>query len=115
MSGQIVNILQFALDGVAQQQAAIANNLANAQTPGYTDTEVSFQQSLANAMASPGTATATVSQVASPAPPASDGNNVSLTNELVKAQQSTLQYQVLTDAVNAQFRLVQGVTGGSFA
>ncbi|MGH9088185.1 MAG: flagellar basal body rod protein FlgB [Acidimicrobiales bacterium] len=115
MSGQIVDILQFALDGVAQQQAAIANNLANVQTPNYTEHDVSFQQSLAQAIASHGTATASVSDAASTTSPASDGNNVSLTNELVAAQQATLQYQVLTDSVNAQFRLVQGAAGGSFA
>lgn len=115
MSGQIVDILQFALDGVAQQQAAIANNLANVQTPNYTDTEVSFQQSLAQAIAGHGTGTASVSRAPSAAPPATDGNNVSLTNELVEAQQATLQYQVITDSVNAQFRLVRGASGGSFA
>lgn len=115
MTGQIVNILQFALDGVAQQQAAIANNLANAQTPGYTATAVSFQHSLAQALASPGTAAAGVSQAPTPTLPATDGNNVSLTNELVAAQQATLQYQAITDAVNAQLRLVQGSAGGSYA
>ncbi|MGH9082509.1 MAG: flagellar basal body rod protein FlgB [Acidimicrobiales bacterium] len=115
MTGQIVDILQFALDGVAQQQAAVADNLANAQTPGYTDTEVSFQQSLAQAMSGPGAGTATISSAPSPAAPASDGNNVDLTGELVEAEQTTLQYKVLTEAVNAQFRLVQGAAGGSFA
>ena len=115
MAAQIVDILQFALDGVAQQQDAIANNIANDQTPGYTATGVSFQQSLAQALAAPGAATAAVTESPSTAPPATDGNNVSLTDELVAAQQATLQYQVLTESVNAQFRLVQGATGGSFA
>jgi flagellar basal-body rod protein FlgB len=115
VTGQIVDILQFALDGVAQQQAAIANDLANAQTPGYTGTQVSFQQSLAQAMASPGTAVAQVSSSPSPTLPSTNGNNVDLTNELVAAQQATLQYQAITEAVNAQLRLVQGSAGGSFA
>lgn len=115
MTGQIVNILQFALDGVAQQQAAIADNLANAQTPGYTGSQVSFQQSLAHALAAPGTTTADVSTAPTPTLPSTDGNNVSLTNELVAAQQATLQYQAITEAVNAQLRLVQGSAGGSYA
>lgn len=115
MANQIVDILRFALDGVTRQQAAIANNLANAQTPGYTATQVSFKQSLAQALAGHGPATASITEAPSSAPPATDGNNVSMTDELVAAQQATLQYQAITDAVNAQFRLVQGVTGGKFS
>jgi flagellar basal-body rod protein FlgB len=114
VAAPIIDILQFALDGVAQQQHAIADNIANDQTPGYTATEVSFQQSLAQALGGHGAGTAAITEAPSTAPPATDGNNVSLTNELVAAQQATLQYQVITDSVNAQFRLVQGATGGSF-
>ena len=114
MADQIVSVLQFALDGVAQQQQAIANNLANAQTPNFTATDVTFQQSLAQALASHGTAPASITESASAAPPATDGNNVSLTDELVAAQQATLQYQFLTNAFNDQFRLVQGAAGGKF-
>jgi flagellar basal-body rod protein FlgB len=113
LDGQIVGILQFALDGVTEQQSAIANNLANVQTPEYTAENVSFQQSLERALDDGGTASITES--ASNAPPASDGNNVSLTTELVDAQESTLQYQALTESVNAQFRLIQGASGGSFS
>ena len=39
----IVNVLQYAVDGVAQQQQATANNLANADTPGYTAQDVDFE------------------------------------------------------------------------
>lgn len=112
MGGNVVNILQFALDGVSQQQAAIAGNVANAQTPGYTAEDVSFQQSLERALADGGTATITESP--SNAAPATDGNNVDLTTQLVEAQESTLQYQQITDSLNSQFRLVQGAAGGSF-
>lgn len=112
MGGNVINVLQFAIDGVSQQQAAIANNLANAQTPGYTAEDVSFEQSLRQALAGGGTAS--VTQRPSPAAPASNGNNVRLSTELVAAQESTLQYQVLTNSLNAQFRLVQGASGGSF-
>ena len=112
MGGNVVNILQFALDGVTQQQQAIAGNLANAETPGYTAEHVSFRQSLERAIAEGGTAT--ITEQPSKAPPASDGNNVDLTTALVAAQQSTLQYQVITSALNDQFHLVQGAAGGPF-
>lgn len=108
----IAGILQFALDGVTAEQAAISGNLANAQTPGYRAEDVSFQSSLAAAIANGGTAT--VAESPSTAPPATDGNNVSLTTELVTAEAATLQYQTLTESLNAQFRLVQGAAGGRF-
>lgn len=113
MDGQIISILQFALDGVSAQQTATANNIANAQTPNYTAEDVTFEQSLANALKQGGTAS--ITERPSLAAPGTDGNNVSLTTQLIAAEDNTLQYQVLTDAVNAQIRLVQGATGGSFA
>jgi len=112
VSSSPVSVLQFALDGVSQQQQAIAGNLANAQTPGYTAEHVSFEQSLERAISEGGTAS--ITEQPSAAPPATDGNNVDLTTELVAAQQSTLQYQVITNALNDQFHLVQGAAGGPF-
>jgi flagellar basal-body rod protein FlgB len=114
VSGSIVDVLQFAIDGLTQRQDAIANNLANAQTPGFTATEVSFEQSLGQALASTGQGTAQVSASPSTAPAATDGNNVDLSSELVAAEQTTLQYQTMSELLNAQFMLVQGAAGGSF-
>ena len=68
MSG-IVDVLHFAVDGLTQQQQAIANNLANAETPGFTATDVNFQSSLQAAMDSSGGGSATVTVDARPAPP----------------------------------------------
>jgi flagellar basal-body rod protein FlgB len=39
-------ILQKALDGTWQRQRAIANNIANHETPGYKAVKVSFEDSL---------------------------------------------------------------------
>lgn len=115
MSGNVIGILQFAIDGVTAQQNAVANNIANVSTPGYTDTEVSFESSLANALATPGRATAQITSASSLAAPASNGNNVRLSDELTKAQADTLHYQTISDSLNAQFRLIQGASGGSYA
>ena len=59
----IVDVLQYAVDGVAQQQQATANNLANSETPGYTAQDVDFQTSLQQAIDAPtgGTASTVVS------------------------------------------------------
>jgi flagellar basal-body rod protein FlgB len=108
----VIQVLQFALNGSSAEQAAIAGNLANAQTPGYKAEDVTFQSSLAAALQNGGTAT--ISESPSPAPPASDGNNVSLVTELVTAEEATLQYQALSKSLTAQFLLVQGAAGGKF-
>src|SRR5579875_664971 len=113
MSG-IVDVLHFAVDGLGQQQQAIANNLANDETPGFTAQDVNFQSSLAQALQAPGGGTASVSVSADPALPATNGNNVNTGNQLVAAEQNTLQYQSTVELLNAQFRLVQGASGGSF-
>lgn len=114
MSGSIVDVLQFAIDGLTTQQNAVANNLANAQTPGFIATDVSFEQSLGQALASSGQATAQVTVAPSAAPPATDGNNVDMANQLVAAETTSLKYQTMSELLNAQFMLVQGAAGGSF-
>jgi len=113
MSG-IVGVLQFAVDGLAQQQQAIADNLANSQTPGYIGQQVNFESSLQQAMESPAGGTASVSMSSTPGLPATDGNNVDTGQQLVAAEQTTLQYQTMVEMLNAQFMLVQGAAGGSF-
>jgi len=113
MSG-IIGVLQFAVDGLAQQQQAIGNNLANSETPGYSAQQVNFQSSLQQAMDSQTGGTAQVTVTGTGAAPATDGNNVDTGQELVAAEQTTLQYQTMVEMLNAQFQLVQGATGGSF-
>jgi flagellar basal-body rod protein FlgB len=110
----IVDVLQYAVDGVNQQQEATANNLANSETPGYTAQDVDFETSLQQAINSPTGGTAATVVSADPAAPATDGNNVDTGNQLVDAQQETLQYQTTVDMLNAQFRLISGAAGGSF-
>jgi flagellar basal-body rod protein FlgB len=111
----IVDVLQYAVDGVAQQQQATANNLANSETPGYTAQDVDFETSLQQAINSSNGGTASVTVSADPTAPATDGNNVDTSTELVDAQQETLQYQTTVDMLNAQFRLISGAAGGSFS
>ena len=108
----VIQVLQFAIDGTSAEQSAIAGNLANAQTPGYKAEDVSFQASLAAALEHGGTAT--ISESPSTAPPATDGNNVSLVTELVTAEETTLRYQALAKSLTAQFLLVQGAAGGRY-
>ncbi|HZU81238.1 MAG TPA: flagellar basal body protein, partial [Acidimicrobiales bacterium] len=94
---------------------AIANNLANLDTPGFTAQNVDFETSLQHAIDAPDGGTASVSVTADTAAPGLNGNNVDAANQLVKAQQATLQYQTMVELMNAQFRLIQGSAGGSWS
>ncbi len=114
MSSDIVGVLTFAVDSLSAQQQATGNNIANQHTPGYTAQEVSFEQSLHNAMASPTGGVARSTVYNSPAAPGTNGNNVDLPTELTNATRETMQYQTMVELLNAQFRLVQGAAGGSF-
>jgi flagellar basal-body rod protein FlgB len=110
----VIGILQFAIDGITQQQNATANNLANEATPGYIAQEVSFQSSLQQAIAAEGPAMAQITSSPSPAPAATNGNNVNPGSELVAATEEMLHYQEVASSLNAQFRLIQGASGGSY-
>jgi len=76
--------------------------------------DVSFESSLQQALATPSGGTAQLATTTDPSPPATNGNNVDTGAQLVAAEQNTLQYQTTVEMLNAQFRLVQGATGGSF-
>lgn len=113
VSDGIIGVLQFAIDGVTEQQNAIANNISNAQTPGFTDTEVSFQQSLQQAIDSPGPAVASIS-TSQDTNGSTNGNSVNVDSELVESEKAALQYQTVSESLNAQFRLIAGSAGGSY-
>jgi len=110
----ITDVLQYAVDGLSQQQQVEANNLSNVETPGFTAQQVDFESSLQQALNSPDGGTASISVTDSDALPASNGNNVDTGQQLVDATQTTLQYQTMVDLLNAQYRLIQGAAGGSF-
>lgn len=115
MESGIVGILQFAIDGITDQQNAVANNIANDSTPGYSDTEVSFEQSLQQALVAGGPMVAQESEAGSANAAATNGNNVDLGQEMVEATQDSLHYQQVSESLNAQFRLIGGAAGGSFS
>lgn len=112
MTTSSIPALAFALDGLTVQQQAIANNLANVNTPGFLATNVSFESQLASALANGGTASATL--VPSTNPVGLDGNNVSTGNQLIRLEQNSLQYQAVSQQLTTQFQILSGSMGGQF-
>lgn len=99
-----IGILQFALDATVHQQQVIANNIANLNTPGFQADKVSFQKSLAQALASGGIA----AERTSPEGLLSgvNGNNVSLPVETTLLMQNNLENRTLDNALSSQFMIV---------
>ena len=98
--------IQASLDGLAARQRIEATNLANAETPGYTAKTVSFEDSLASAIASGDPATAQISTGVTSAPPNINGNNVSVDTETIHMVDTGLKYQLATQEMNNKFRIL---------
>lgn len=97
-----MSALTSALDGLALRQRAIADNIANINTPGYHAKRVLFEQALADSVADgDGGATATVHE--SLEPTRLNGNNVNLDTETLSSIDTMLRYQFATQAVNGSF------------
>lgn len=98
--------LNSALDGLSLRQRAIADNIANINTPDYHAKRVRFEQELARAVdAGTGRATATVGE--SLEPTRLNGNNVNLDTETLSSIDTMLRYQFATQAVNGSFASVR--------
>lgn len=104
--------LQAAVGGLGRREQVTANNIANIETPGFTASTVSFETSLAQAVAAGSPAATAITLDPSAAPAAQNGNNVSLENELTTATKTTLQEQLLTGALTSKYGLLATVLKG---
>ncbi|MDQ2827908.1 MAG: flagellar basal body rod protein FlgB [Chloroflexota bacterium] len=92
--------LQYALNSLSLRQQVLANNIANAQTPGYVSQDVSFEDRLGAILSgsdtsatpnSTGTVIATPDMTTSP-----NGNTVSMESEMSKTSETGIMYDALT-------------------
>ena len=91
------NALVSALDGLSARQRAIANNIANVNTPGYHAQRVSFEDALAESVKQGSGAVAPTTRE-SLDPTRLDGNNVNLDTETVSNIDTVLRYQFAAQA-----------------
>lgn len=105
--------LQTAIADLGTRQRVTANNIANEETPDFTASSVSFESSLTAAVnaGSPATAQMTVDPTSDPA--GVNGNNVSIDNEFVTATKTTLQEQLLTQALTSHYAELSTVLKGA--
>jgi flagellar basal-body rod protein FlgB len=104
--------LTSALDGLALRQDAIANNIANVNTPGYQAKRVSFEDALAASVkAGDGHVEATTAR--SLEPTNVNGNNVNLDTETVSGTDTVLRFQFAAQAVGNEFNWMRAAIGAS--
>ena len=109
--------LSRSLDGFAARHKVIANNIANAETPGFQRSEVHFEEDLKAAYDTQGTSSAKkkLAEVTpevsldtdSPARP--DGNNVNIDQEVADLAKNTLSYKAATTLLESKGSILKYV------
>ncbi len=114
--------LQAALTGLSARQRAIANNVANVDTPNFKAGEVRFEDVLKNAVQGRDSrlsrsdeqlkaAVTRQSQVEGTTVRA-DGNNVDIDREMTQLAETTLTYNALTQAMATRLAIMRNVIAG---
>jgi flagellar basal-body rod protein FlgB len=113
--------LAKALDAAGLRHRVISDNIANVETPGFTRSEVSFEDQLKRAFDSTDEDSAIKriqeaqpearADALSPARP--DGNNVSIDKEMAELTKNTLRYEALVRLLNLKGLMVrEAITEG---
>lgn len=121
--------LKSSMDAFALRQKAIANNIANAQTPGYIRREVSFEEEFRNALKSSKTALSKTDQNHIPGnieplnvksrvhldkTPFDNGiNNVDLEKEMTDLAKTQIDFDAMTKLTKKHLNLLRGAIRGS--
>lgn len=98
------------LDLTVQRQRLSAQNLANAETPGYVRKELAFEEQLAKAVrqgaeALPGVQGEIVEDQESPF--RLDGNNVTVAKELNEMSENAIMHSLLSRAYTSRLRIMK--------
>ncbi len=107
--------LERAMSGTSARQAALAENLANANTPGYQRKDVDFQSALAAALGQ-GTKSAVESSsirtvVDTSAPLRADGSNVDPEREGSIIARAGLEHDALVSIANSRNSILRAAMG----
>jgi len=110
----LFKMMQMSMD----RQNVLANNIANADTPGYVRKELSFQEQLASVVKagdSQGLAEMRGSLVDDTTDPARlDGNNIVLPKEMSEMTQNSMLYKLLARAYGTKVGILRdAIRGGS--
>lgn len=101
MDNDVTALVRLALDAASLRHQAIANNIANANSPGYVPLKVNFEEQLAFARGGWRGVPASTAATVRPFIEADAGTTrVMLDMEMVKLAQNTVHYQSLLKALD---------------
>jgi flagellar basal-body rod protein FlgB len=106
--------LERAISGASMRQSVLANNLANAETPGFRRMDVDFHDTLAQAMRSADSATIEATSFTPTQDSQSmraDGNGVDVDTESATMAKNGLEYEALVSVAKARIQIVQSALG----
>ena len=106
--------LKVAVAGLSARQTAIANNIANIETPGYQARKVKFEEALRGAVANgraPGSVTPSVHD--SLEPTRLNGSNVNLDEETLSHIDTSMRYQLTLRALDGKYGLIREAIKGA--
>jgi flagellar basal-body rod protein FlgB len=109
-------VLDRAISGATLRNAVLANNIANADTPGFQPSDVDFHAALAGAMASGPEAIDSVQFSPEQGPPIAlraDGNGVDAEAESAKLAENGLELSALVQVAGARVQIVRTAMGVS--
>jgi flagellar basal-body rod protein FlgB len=102
MLDRVAGHLEHYMDLLSTRQKLVASNIANADTPGYHTQDLDFQEEYRNAAGS----LPQVSEVAG-LKTKNDGNNVSLDREARLLAENALRFQLASQLMKTQIRMVR--------
>jgi len=132
--GNTVELLGKSLDLRVKRQALIAGNLANAETPGYTPSDLSFESELKSALKKGGSAAPATSnprhiqlrgsaagldQVAGQviqitgSGGGKDGNGVEMESEMGRLAENQIMYNASVQLLNRKFEMMKQAIRGT--
>jgi flagellar basal-body rod protein FlgB len=109
-----INALHAALNGLAERQRAVGDDIANINTPNFTGRRVNFEADLKSALAD-GSDPMSVSPsvTASTDPYSLTNNNVNLDAETVLGVDTSLRYDLALRATGDRFSLLRTAARGA--
>jgi flagellar basal-body rod protein FlgB len=96
------------------RQSVLANNLANAETPGFQRSDLDFHSALTQAMDSGDSATIEAVQFSPQKDPQTlraDGNGVDIDTESAAMAKNGLEYEALVSVAKSRIEIFQSAMG----
>lgn len=110
-TNSIIALIEAGIKAEALRQKAIANNVANLETPGYRRIDVKFEELLAKSLDSSGSVDLSKlePQIYRPrqTPVNSNGNDVTLENEVGEMIKNSLRYTTFIRLLNKKYRAIE--------